>query len=104
MLNRRCDKSHDHTPCAGQNTLLTQGYTAEITDIVHQSIVRDIATANKQTAQCLAVGAAEGVCGGPRPACDKPNVNPGTVLSYSGRSLLFIGIDEMQENDALAAL
>ena len=33
MLNRRCDGSHDHTPCQGQNTLLTQGYTPEIVKI-----------------------------------------------------------------------
>jgi len=88
LLNRRCDKSHDHTPCAGQNTLLTQGYTPEITDIVHQSIVRDIAAAYSKTARCLAAGSSD----------LKPSVDPGTVVSYSGRSLLFVGIEEMEED------
>ena len=51
LLNRRCDGSHDHTPCQGQNTLLTQGYTPEIVKIVHQSINQDIAAINKKSAK-----------------------------------------------------
>ena len=81
MLNRRCDGAHDHTPCAGQNTLLTQGYTPEIAAIVHQSIVRDIAALNEAKAKS----------------------NDDTV-SYAGRSVLCIGIAEMQETTAMAAL
>ena len=76
MLNRRCDGSHDHTPCQGQNTLLTQGYTPEIVKIVHQSIVRDIATINKETKS----------------------------VRYEGRSIHCVGIDEMDENVAITAL
>ena len=29
-LNRRCDGSHEHTPCAGVNTVTTQDYTDSI--------------------------------------------------------------------------
>ena len=76
MLNRRCDGSYDHTPCAGQNTLLTQGYTPEIVKIVHQSIMRDIATINKESKS----------------------------VQYAGRSILTVGIDEMDESIAVAAL
>ena len=76
MLNRRCDGSHDHTPCQGQNTLLTQGYTPEIVSIVHQSIVRDIAKINKESKS----------------------------VQYAGRSILTVGIDEMDEDHAVAAL
>ena len=76
MLNRRCDGSHDHTPCQGQNTLLTQGYTPEIVKIVHQSIMRDIATINKEVKS----------------------------VQYAGRSILTVGIDEMDESIAVAAL
>ena len=88
MLNRRCDGSHDHTPCAGQNTLLTQGYTPEIAQLVHQSIVRDIATANKAKAESTDNGA----------------THWSPVASYAGRSVLCVGIDEMDESMAIAAL
>ena len=77
LLCKRCDGSHDHTPCAGANTLLTQGYTPEIANIVHQSIVRDIAVMNKANA---------------------------SASSYAGRAILSVGIDEMEEAIALAAL
>ena len=76
MLNKRCDGSHDHTPCAGQNTLLTQGYTPEIVQIVHQSIVRDIATMNRESKD----------------------------VQYAGRAILCVGIDEMEESKAVAAM
>ena len=45
MLNKRCDHSHAHTRCAGRNTLMTQGYTDTICDIVHRSICHDVAKA-----------------------------------------------------------
>ena len=77
LLNKRCDGSHDHTPCAGVNTLLTQGFTQDIVNVVHQSIVHDIAALNKKAAQ-------------PAP--------------YRGRALLSVGIDEMEESIALVAL
>ena len=41
LLNKKCDRSHDHTPCAGANTLGTQGYTDDVCKIVHQSIQYD---------------------------------------------------------------
>ena len=78
LLCRRCDGSHDHTPCAGVNTLLTQGYTPEIANIVHQSIVRDIAVLNEAKGE--------------------------TKTPYAGRAILSVGIDEMDEAVALAAL
>ena len=76
MLNKRCDGSHDHTPCAGQNTLLTQGYTPEIVQVVHQSIVRDIATINREAKS----------------------------VQYAGRAILCVGIDEMDESIAVSAM
>ena len=78
LLNRRCDGSHKHTPCAGQNTLLTQGYIPEIAKIVHQAIVADIAAFNK------ARRAVEGF-------------DRDIVIAYAGRALLSVGIDEMEE-------
>ena len=88
MLDKRCDGSHDHTPCAGQNTLLTQGYTPEIAGIVHQSIVRDIATMNRVNAEGKADAASHW----------------GHVVPYAGRSVLYVGIDEMDESLAIASL
>ena len=88
MLCRRCDRSHDHTPCAGPNTLLTQGYTEEIVAIVHQSIVRDIAALNKVSAKPLADG----------------SVRRDSVVPYGGRAVISVGIEEMNENVALSAL
>ena len=41
FLNKKCDGSHDHTPCSGVNTLGTQGYTDMICGLVHQSICHD---------------------------------------------------------------
>ena len=43
LLHKRCDRSHEHTRCAGVNTLATQGYTEAICKLVHQSICHDIA-------------------------------------------------------------
>ena len=88
MLNKRCDGSHDHTPCAGQNTLMTQGYTPEIAAVVHQSIVRDIAIKNKANAESK----------------DDAASHWGHVVPYAGRSVLYVGIDEMDESLAIAAL
>jgi len=85
LLNKRCDGSHDHTPCAGPNTLLTQAYTPSIVEQVHKSIVQDIASANKR-ANVSATAA---------PAA--------STLHYSGRSVLVIGIEEMDEIAAVAA-
>ena len=86
MLNKRCDGSHDHTPCAGQNTLLTQGYTPEIVKIVHQSIQRDISTMN--SANRLPDG----------------QVDPAKAIHYKQRSVVSIGIEDMEEAVALIAL
>ena len=80
MLNARCDRSHDHTPCAGRNTLMTQGYTQKIVDIVHHSIQKDIARMNGDRK-------AKGVT---------------QLLSYAERSLLSVGIEEMEASVALA--
>ncbi len=35
VLNKCCDKTHFHTPCAGRITRSTQSYTPLICDIVH---------------------------------------------------------------------
>ena len=86
LLDKKCDGSHDHTPCAGQNTLLTQGYTQKIVDIVHQSITQDIATMNK--ANRLPDG----------------NVDPLKTIHYDQRALLSVGLEEMSEAVALTTL
>ena len=78
LLNKRCDGSHDHTPCAGVNTLLTQGYTPEIAGIVHKSIVLDIALVSK--------------------------AKDAKACAYKDRAILSIGIDGMDEAIALAVL
>ena len=52
-------------------------HTPEIAEIVHRSIVQDITALNKKAEQ---------------------------KVSYKGRALLSIGIDEMEEQVALAAL
>ncbi len=51
FLNRTCDGSHEHTPCAGANTLSTQGYTDEICALVHQSIRHDLGRLGRASAK-----------------------------------------------------
>ena len=85
LLNKRCDGSHDHTPCAGPTALLTQAYTPSIVEQVHKSIVQGIAAANK----CVNVSATAA-----------PSAS---TLHYSGRSVLMIGVEDMQETAAVAA-
>ena len=86
LLNKRCDGSHGHTPCQGRNTLMTQGYTPEIVGIVHQSIVRDITTINSAKRQ------------------PDGSLDPAVAVSQRRRSVLSVGILEMAEHTALAAL
>ena len=87
-LCKKCDGSHNHVRCEGQNTLLTQGYTPEIVKVVHQTIVADIAAANGKTAK----------------RDDKGGVENGSVVSYAGRSIVSVEIDEMDELTAVAVL
>jgi hypothetical protein len=84
LLNKRCDGSHTHTSCAGPNTLLTQSYTPAIADLVHRSIVVDIAMANKFANPDAT--AAPSAC----------------TLHYSGRSLMMVGIEEMEATAAIS--
>ena len=42
FLNKRCDGNHEHTPCEGENTLYSQGYTPQIVKAIHQAINEDI--------------------------------------------------------------
>ena len=41
ILNKRCDRSHEHAPCSGQNTKITEGYTPSIARIVHSCFKDD---------------------------------------------------------------
>ena len=41
-LNKKCDGSHIHTPCSGQNTSITEGYTPKIVRIVHECFRDDV--------------------------------------------------------------
>ena len=68
--------------------LLAQGYTPEIVKIVHQSTNQDIAAMNKKSA---------------KQNSDGP-FDHSSVVSYQGRSVLNIGIDEMDEAVALCTL
>ena len=88
LLNKRCDGSHDHTPCAGPNTLLTQGYIPEIVNIVHQSITQDIARMNKASSKHKPDG----------------SFDHDSAVHYRGRSVLNVGIEEMDEAVAKLAL
>ena len=88
LLNQRCDGSHAHTPCAGRNTLLTQGYTPRIVDLVHKSISDDIARMNSVTKEYHADG----------------SFKHDSVIHYKERAHLCVGIEEMSESIALAAL
>ena len=72
--------------------MLTQGYTQQIVDTVHRSIVQDITVLNKKATQ----PAAPGLESSPTLACRKE--------SYRGRALVSIGIEEMDEQVALSAL
>lgn len=42
-LNKVCDGKHKHTPCAGRNTRITEGYTPEIVSLVHDAFRVDVA-------------------------------------------------------------
>ena len=62
----------------------SQGYTPEIARVVHQSIVTDITVRNKANVK-------------------KENgeyVDRNSVVSFAGRSILSVGIDEMDEQTA----
>ena len=65
--------------------MLTQAYTPAIAELVHRSIVTDIAMANKR-AKTTATAAPS--------AC---------TLHYGGRSIVMIGIEEMEEAAAIAS-
>ena len=41
-LNAKCDGSHIHTPCSGQNTSITEGHTPAIVRIVHECFRDDV--------------------------------------------------------------
>jgi hypothetical protein len=64
--------------------LLTQAYTPAIAELVHRSIVNDIAMANKRANTKATAVQAE------------------CTLHYSGRSILMIGIEEMEETAAIS--
>eukprot|EP00972_Heterocapsa_arctica_P009488 1397996-Heterocapsa_arctica.AAC.1 len=40
-LNKKCDRSHVHAPCSGQNTKGTGDYTPEIAAAFHQCFKDD---------------------------------------------------------------
>ena len=45
-LHAKCDESHIHTPCSGQNTSITEGYTPKIVRIVHECFRDDVRSGN----------------------------------------------------------
>ena len=83
LLNLRCDGSHDYTPCAGSNTLSSQACTPSIVEMVHKS-PRHCAANKRAAVKVTAAAASAG-------------------LDYSGRSVLLIGMEEMEEPAAVAA-
>eukprot|EP00972_Heterocapsa_arctica_P054950 8102445-Heterocapsa_arctica.AAC.1 len=42
-LNRKCDRSHTHAPCSGQNAKGTKDYTPEIASAFHICFKADVA-------------------------------------------------------------
>eukprot|EP00972_Heterocapsa_arctica_P099510 14682451-Heterocapsa_arctica.AAC.1 len=46
-LNRKCDHSHSHAPCSGQNTKATEDYTPEIANAFHVCFKADVANGLK---------------------------------------------------------
>ena len=111
------DGSHDHTPCQGQNTLLTQGYTPEIASLVHQSIVQDIKIANKtRSEKPLAVSSAMPAQINPHTTAmtssSSDDARAGGVASgasgdsiqykftYQNRAVLYVGIEDMNVDTA----
>ena len=47
FLNKTCDHKHEHAPCAGRETLYTQGYTPDICKAIHEAIRHDLKTLSK---------------------------------------------------------
>ena len=44
MLNKLCDGSHEHCPCQGGETRLTQAYSPAIAKVVHRALRQDSIT------------------------------------------------------------
>ena len=44
---RLCNHKHEHQPCAGRETVLTEGYNFQITDSIHKSYKRQVETLNQ---------------------------------------------------------
>ena len=43
---RLCNREHEHQPCAGRETVLTEGYNFKITDAIHKSYQREVEILN----------------------------------------------------------
>ena len=69
----------------------------EIAKLVHQSIVRDTAVINESRASVTEVGNNTADATGGASAAE-------AKVEYSGRSILSVGIDEMDEHVAMLAL
>ena len=67
--------------------MLTEGYTLEIVSIVHQAIVQDIAALNARAERD-----------------ENGQLERSAAVSYAGRAVLAVGIDEIEEAAAVSAL
>ena len=66
-LNKICDGSHRHAPCAGRDTLYTQGYIEEICGLLHKAVL-GIRRDGLGGSCCVYVAVPVAVCHGKRPA------------------------------------
>jgi hypothetical protein len=54
MSRFRCDLTHEHAPCAGQDTVLTGFYPVKMAEIIVQTIVEDCANSIKHQVTTVA--------------------------------------------------
>ena len=53
--NLRCDKSHDHTPCAGRDTKATESYTFPMTQRIHKAFAKHVSLMIEPNKKAVAV-------------------------------------------------
>ena len=84
MSRFRCDLSHEHTPCAGQDTVLTGFYPTKTAEIIVQTIVEDCANSITQvtlvadlTDSCSSEGVQQNINGKSCLVSEHPSHNDG---------------------------
>ena len=75
--NKKCDGSHIHTPCSGQNTSITEGYTPTIARIVHDCFRDDVRSSNFDVPKYASAAMHEHIAN-----FDAPKYDSGSVPKY----------------------